>query len=60
MLDELPRAYAIKLSEIKYDKILIDKETKFIKEILKLRFQEDKIIFQKYRYIKARKLIYQK
>ena len=54
------RAYAIKLSEIKYDKILIDKETKFIKEILKLiGLQEDKIIFSNnYRYIKARKLIY--
>ncbi len=54
------RAYATKLSKIKYERILIDYDTKFIREILNLiGLPENKIIFSKnYDYIKATKLIY--
>lgn len=54
------RAYASKISKIKYDHILIDNKTKFIEEILKLLgIPVQKIIYSfDYDFIKAKKIIY--
>ncbi len=54
------RAYATKLSKIKYDYILVDSDSKFLQEILKLIGLPLKkvICSKKYKYIKAKKLIY--
>lgn len=54
------RAYASKISKLKFDFILIDKEIGFLKEILKLiNLKDGKIIYSSnYKYIKADKIIY--
>ncbi len=54
------RAYSTKISKINYDYILIDHDSKFIREILEqINLPLDKIIFsQNHQFIKAKKLIY--
>lgn len=54
------RAYACKISKIKFDFILIDKEIGFLKEILNhINLKDGEIIYSSnYKYIKADKIIY--
>ena len=54
------RAYATKISKIKFDYVLIDYNNKYTFEILRLLNISDKkvILSSDYKYIKAKKLIY--